>query len=75
MTDNLVRGREPMLRLDGPAIGQRVGALVGGSPPELFGRWVFHPWSGRLVHVVPEPVHRELRLDRNRYKITAAEQT
>lgn len=73
--DELVRSREPTLQLDGPATGQRVDALLGGLPPELFGRWVFYPWSGRLVHVLPEPLHRELRLDRNRYKITAAEQT
>jgi hypothetical protein len=28
----------------------------------------------RLVHVLPEPLHRELRLDRNRYAITTDEQ-
>ncbi|MGH3897770.1 MAG: Rv1355c family protein [Pseudonocardiaceae bacterium] len=72
--NELVRSREPARQLDGPATGRRVEALVDGSPPELFGRWVFYPWSGRLVHVLPEPLHRELRLDRNRYKITAAEQ-
>src|SRR4051794_40881966 len=38
------------------------------------GNWVFYPWSRRLVHVLPEPLHRELRLDRNRYAITADEQ-
>ncbi|MGH3932495.1 MAG: hypothetical protein ACRDTF_21260 [Pseudonocardiaceae bacterium] len=26
------------------------------------------------MHVLPEPPHRELRLDRNRYKIAGAEQ-
>lgn len=72
--DELVRSREPALQLSGPATGRRVDALLDGSPPEFFGRWVFYPWSGRLVHVLPEPLHRELRLDRNRYKITAAEQ-
>ena len=36
--------------------------------------WVFYPWSRRLVDVLPEPLHRELRFDRNRYAITADEQ-
>ncbi|HKR52208.1 MAG TPA: Rv1355c family protein [Pseudonocardiaceae bacterium] len=66
--DELMRSRAPAWQ---PG---RVDALLEGSPPELFGRWVLYPWSGRLVHVLPEPLHRELRLDRNRYKITAAEQ-
>ena len=38
------------------------------------GNWVFYPWSRRLVHVLPEPLHRELRFDRNRYAITVDEQ-
>ncbi|MGH3940141.1 MAG: Rv1355c family protein [Pseudonocardiaceae bacterium] len=72
--DELVRSREPALQLRGPATGHRIDALLERSAPELFGRWVFYPWSGRLVHVLPEPLHRELRLDRNRYKIAGAEQ-
>lgn len=71
--DELVCSREPTLQL-GIATGQRIDELLEGSAPELFGRWVFYPWSGRLVHVLPEPLHRELRLDRNRYKIAATEQ-
>ena len=35
---------------------------------------MYQPWVGRLVHVLPAALHRELRLDRNRYKITEAEQ-
>src|SRR5262249_2965791 len=48
--------------------------LPRGAPLEHYGVWVFYPWSARLVHVLPPPEFRELRTDRNRYKITAAEQ-
>lgn len=45
-----------------------------GQSPSSSADGCFYPWSGRLVHVLPEPLHRELRLDRNKYKITAVEQ-
>jgi nitroreductase len=48
--------------------------LTGGAPLEHYGIWVFYPWSARLVHVLPEAAFRELRADRNRHKITTAEQ-
>ena len=36
--------------------------------------WAYYPWRRTLVRVLPERLHRELRFDRNRYAITAAEQ-
>jgi hypothetical protein len=38
------------------------------------GRWVFYPWLGSLVHVLPEPDFQLVRTARNRNLITAAEQ-
>jgi hypothetical protein len=72
--DELVRSRAPERPLDGQAVRAQVAALLADTPPELFGCWVYQPWVGRLVHVLPASLHRELRLDRNRYKITEAEQ-
>ncbi|WP_053226963.1 Rv1355c family protein [Solirubrobacter soli] len=51
-----------------------VEALLGSSDPAAFGAWVFYPWRHTVVHVLPETLHRELRLDRNRYAITEDEQ-
>jgi molybdopterin/thiamine biosynthesis adenylyltransferase len=48
--------------------------VLEGREPAAFGTWAFYPWSRRLVHLLPEPLHRELRLDRNRYAITMEEQ-
>ena len=48
-----------------------VERVLEGREPAAFGTWAFYPWSRRLVHVLPEALHRELRFDRNRYAITA----
>lgn len=41
---------------------------------EEYGTWVYYPWSGRLVHVLPEVEFRELRSNRNLFLITPEEQ-
>ena len=38
-------------------------------------RWVFYPWSRKLMSVLAPAAFRALRLNRNRYKITESEQT
>ncbi|MGW6691785.1 ThiF family adenylyltransferase [Streptomyces sp. NPDC054961] len=45
-----------------------------GARPDTYGRWAWYPWSGCLVHVLPEPEFRLVRTDRNRDKITRAQQ-
>jgi len=72
--EQLVRGRAPGKQLSGARLRDGVQRLLDGCEPAAFGLWAFYPWSGRLVHVLPEPLHRELRLDRNRYAITTDEQ-
>ena len=49
-------------------------AHVAGRSLHSYGRWVHYPWSNRLVHVLPPDEFAHLRGDRNRYRITAAEQ-
>ena len=50
------------------------GAHIAGRSLHSYGRWVHYPWSNRLVHVLPPDEFAHLRGDRNRYRITAAEQ-
>lgn len=49
-------------------------ALLQGEALDSFGTWVHFPWSGQLLRILPRDLYRELRLDRNRDKITASEQ-
>lgn len=37
--------------------------------------WAYYPWRRQLISIVGPSLYRRLRLDRNRYKITPAEQT
>ena len=66
--------RLPSLKLCDEELAGRVHAHLDGTSASEHGRWVFYPWSGRLVHVLPDDEYRELRTSRNRNKITAGEQ-
>jgi molybdopterin/thiamine biosynthesis adenylyltransferase len=72
--EQLVRGRAPRDQPTATEVRDAVERLLEGREPTAFGTWVFYPWNRRLVHVLPEALHRELRLDRNRYAITVEEQ-
>ncbi|MFK0171076.1 ThiF family adenylyltransferase [Streptomyces sp. NPDC090306] len=47
---------------------------LGDVPVERYGTWAWYPWSGRLVRVLPEEPFRLVRTDRNRGRISRAEQ-
>jgi molybdopterin/thiamine biosynthesis adenylyltransferase len=70
---DLIAARHPGETLEPVALAALVRAELGAEP-DRYGRWIFYPWSGRLVRALPVPAFRELRSDRNRNKITADEQ-
>lgn len=74
MLEELTRTRRPREDLSREEVDADIASLLDGTPSERFGLWAYYPWSDRLIHVLPRAMHRELRLDRNRYKITTAEQ-
>jgi len=60
------------------SVAERTAAAtrhLAGRPPAEYGVWFWYPWSRRLVHLLPHDEFDELRLSRNRNKITAAEQS
>ncbi|MET9532504.1 ThiF family adenylyltransferase [Streptomyces sp. NPDC006649] len=72
--DELVRCLRPGDSLSGAQLASAVDEVCGGAGRSGYGTWVWYPWSGRLVHVLPEPDFRRVRTDRNRNKITTTEQ-
>lgn len=70
----LVDTRNPKLKSTPAAISELVAEHLAGRDPDAYGTWVYYPWSGYLVRVLPEVEFRELRTSRNRNKITAEEQ-
>lgn len=60
-----------------PGMRQDLGQLA--APPSAIeidteDRWIYYPWRRQLISVLAPQLFRRLRLDRNRYKLTDAEQ-
>ncbi|WP_282695449.1 ThiF family adenylyltransferase [Streptomyces sp. CC208A] len=70
----LARCSRPHAVLTGRRLAEAVAELTGGAELSRYGTWAWYPWSGRLVHVLPCEEFRRVRTDRNRGKITTAEQ-
>jgi molybdopterin/thiamine biosynthesis adenylyltransferase/nitroreductase len=70
----LLEARDPTYKPKGAARDARVVAHLQGRAAATYGRWVYYPWSSRLVHVLPRDEYRVVRTARNRYKITQSEQ-
>ncbi|MFI0206431.1 MULTISPECIES: ThiF family adenylyltransferase [Streptomyces] len=69
----LLRCLEPRKKFTRQSLDRAIADTMDGRP-ELYGRWAWYPWSGRLVHVLPEAEFRLVRTDRNRDKITREQQ-
>ncbi|MFG2666612.1 ThiF family adenylyltransferase [Streptomyces sp. NPDC048387] len=70
----LVTCREPALRGSPEGVERAVAAQLAGRPVREYGTWVWYPWSGRLVHLLPRDEFRLVRTDRNRGRIERPEQ-
>ncbi|CAM5275077.1 ubiquitin activation protein [Streptomyces spiroverticillatus] len=70
----LVTSREPRLRSSPEAVERAVAEQLGGAGRQEYGTWVWYPWSGRLVHLLPREEFRLVRTDRNRGRIDRAQQ-
>lgn len=71
---DLIKSRNPASNFSDEELAQRAAAHVGATAVQDYGRWMFFPWSKRLVHLLPHAEFAEVRSDRNRNKITRAEQ-
>ncbi|MFR9794559.1 ThiF family adenylyltransferase [Streptomyces sp. MS06] len=65
---------DPRSPASAAAAAAAAAEVHAGTPRRCYGTWVWYPWSGRLVHVLPAEEFRLVRTDRNRDKITSAEQ-
>ena len=63
---DLIDLRAPAKTLTEDEIAGRIGAELAGHDRRKYGRWVYYPWSGRIIHLLPPDAFREVRLDRNR---------
>jgi RimJ/RimL family protein N-acetyltransferase len=68
--EELVQCREPGRERTAEELDAAVAAICGDVGYQRHGTWVFYPWSGRLVRVLPRAEFRQVRADRNRDKIS-----
>ncbi|MFD5178155.1 ThiF family adenylyltransferase [Nocardia sp. NPDC058379] len=72
--DELIRCEDPAVAHSADSLAAARQRICGGTPLWRWGIWVFYPWHGRLVHVLPRDEFRRVRTDRNRNKIDRAQQ-
>lgn len=70
----LVKSLDPAHTFTMDEIEAGIKKHLGTMPMEEYGVWVYYPWSERVVHILDEDEFKELRTNRNRYKITREEQ-
>ena len=71
---DLIRCRSPARPYTDDELAAAAAEVLATTGTQDYGRWAFFPWSRRLVHLLPPDEFLELRADRNRNKITKAEQ-
>ena len=72
---DLLSTRNPGLPTSDIAFTKLYNDFLEANPSTSYGNWVYYPWSGRLVHILPEDEFIELRTNRNKYKISEEEQS
>lgn len=70
----LIKGFIPSRELVDEMYAGLIEKHLGGRSIEIYGVWVYYPWSQRMVHILDEEEFIEVRTNRNRNKITREEQ-
>ncbi|RZK50204.1 MAG: Rv1355c family protein [Pedobacter sp.] len=73
--EELLKCMNPLLGMMGPeAMHAAKMQKIGDSDLMQYGVWVYYPWSNKLVHLLDEVEFAIVRTNRNKHKITVAEQ-
>jgi len=70
----LVKSLFPKRTLSAAEITRLKEDHLKGVPEIDYGVWVYYPWNEKLIHLLDEEEFSAMRTNRNRYKITPAEQ-
>ncbi|AMR30120.1 hypothetical protein A0256_01145 [Mucilaginibacter sp. PAMC 26640] len=70
----LVKCRNPAITIEDADYAGLIDRHLNGKDIQEYGVWVYYPWNRRLVHLLDEDEFIEVRTNRNRNKITTAEQ-
>lgn len=70
----LIKMKNPAQRIKPEEYPELIRKHLVGRDIHAYGVWVYYPWSRRLVHMLDEEEFKQVRTNRNQYKITAKEQ-
>ena len=70
----LVKSKTPSVKKKKEDYPELIDRHLAGTTIDEYGVWVYYPWNQELVHLLDEEEFIEVRTNRNRYKITKAEQ-
>jgi len=74
--EELIKCLNPTIVFAGEnALKDAVVNYFANKPSEEIGVWVYYPWNDKVVHLLNEQDFAVVRTNRNKYKITDAEQT
>lgn len=68
-----IKIKNPHRKFSAEELETEVTKHIGNTLIDLYGVWVYYPWSKRLVHILDEQEFIEVRTSRNQYKITPKE--
>lgn len=69
----LIKSKHPQHKFAVSELREAVNKHFGAISPQMFGVWVYYPWSNRLVHILDREEFIYVRTSRNKYKITESE--
>lgn len=69
-----VKAKNPDRRWTHQELKAEVARQIGDTPVEELGVWVYYPWKQAIIHLLDEEGFVFVRTNRNRNKISAAEQ-
>lgn len=70
----LIKINNPSVSFTAKELQEAIVTHLGTTEIDLYGVWVYYPWSNRLVHLLDEEEFTTVRTSRNQYKITPEEQ-
>jgi molybdopterin/thiamine biosynthesis adenylyltransferase len=71
---DLIKTTNPHVSYDAKTIENQIDIHTSGVENLFYyGRWVYYPWSNKMVHLLPEDEFVYVRSSRNTYKITPDE--
>ncbi len=71
---DLIKIRNPYKKLDANELKEKIEEHLNGIELAEYGVWVYYPWKNCMVHLLDKAEFLEVKTNRNKNKITEAEQ-